>query len=172
MSNQQIQQQIVINAINNTQRGFAAVNRGLSNMQTQASKTDKLFKSLQANLIALAGFSVAVDLVKGLSKVSDSAVELDAKMALVSDTAEDAAETFKQLTEMSLKSGTALSDNITVFTRINKPIRAMGYAMKDSIAVAEALALSLRISGASYQEGASTTIQFSQAMASGVFHGP
>lgn len=171
MSTQQIRQQIVIDAVNNTTRGFSAVNNNLSRLSAQAERTNRFFERLRENLIGLVGFHVGVEVVKELSKMSDSAVEIDAKMQIVTDTTEDANAAFNELTAISLKTGTAVADNITLFTRINKPITAMGYSLKDSLTVTEALANSLRLSGASYQETSSTITQFSQAMASGVLRG-
>lgn len=117
------------------------------------------------------GINIATHLAGSLIKSSDAAVELDAKLKLVTDSTEDFNRAQSELVEISLESGSSLEANIILFTRMNKAIKSMGGTTETTLATTRALSQGLRISGASTQESASVIRQWSQAMSSGVLRG-
>jgi len=159
-----LKERIVIEAVDNTTRGFRSA-------QAKMNAFDRTLKRVQTTLLGFVGINIGIQLAKGLVRASDAAVELEAKLRLMTDGTEDFNTAQAELVKISKESGSALDSNIILFTRMNRAIQASGGTMQTTLGVTRALSQGLRISGASAQESASVVRQFSQAMASGVLRG-
>jgi tape measure domain-containing protein len=160
-----IRQRIVIDAVDNTSKGVRSAQKNASTLNTTLTR-------LRATLLGFVGISIGVDVIRGFSRLSDEAVELQAKLRLLTDTTKDYNEAFSTLADLSTRTGTSFEANVTLFNRLKLAFASTGSeAQSLALNVTEVLNNSLRISGASAQEAASTIRQFSQAMASGVLRG-
>jgi len=160
-----IRQRIVIDAVDNTAKGVKSAQRNASALETTLTR-------LRATLLGFVGISIGLDVIRGLGRISDEAVELTAKLRLLTDSTQDYNQAFSTLFDLSVKTGTAFEANVTLFNRLKLAFASTGSeAQNFALQVTEVLNNSLRISGASAQESASTIRQFSQAMASGVLRG-
>ncbi len=164
MANNNIRAQVIIGAKDNTTRGFRSV-------QKKLSKLDRLLARVQTTLLGFVGINIAVNLVRDLVGISDVAAELDAKMALVTTTLKDQTKAQEELRKISLDTGSSLEANTVLFTRLARPVRALGFELEETTKLTKLLAQGLRISGASQQESASVIRQMSQAFQSGVLRG-
>ena len=162
MANQK--ERIIIETVDNTTRGMRSA-------QNSLNAFDRTLRRVQTTMLGFVGINIAGNTILGLARLSDKAIELDAKLKIMTSSVKDFAFASKELTLLSRETGSALGENITLFTRINPALRAMGEETKTAIDLTRILAQSLRLSGASQQESASTVRQFSQAMASGVLRG-
>lgn len=160
----QIKQDIVIRAVDNTTRGFRSVEKNMTRME-------RFMRRVQTTLLGFVGINIAVNLVRDIVAISDVAVELDAKLALVTQTTEELTKAQAELTKVSLESGSSLEANTILFTRMARPVRALGFELEDTLRITKLVAQGLRISGASQQESASVIRQLSQAFQSGVLRG-
>ena len=157
-------ERIIIETVDNT-------TRGLRSAQNKLGKFERLVARVQTTLLGFVGINIGINLARGLITASDSAIELDAKLRLMTDSSEEFNEAQAALIEISKESGSSIEANTILFTRMNRSIKASGATMQDTLAVTRAISQGLRISGASAQESASVVRQFSQAMASGVLRG-
>lgn len=159
-----IKERIVIESVDNTTRGMRTA-------QNKLNAFDRTLKRVQTTLLGFVGINIATHMIRGLTRMSDSAVELDAKLRLMTDSTEDFNYAQSELVKLSLESGSSLEANTILFTRMNKAIKQMGGNTQTTLDTTRALSQGLRISGASTQESASVIRQWSQAMASGVLRG-
>lgn len=73
--------------------------------------------------------------------------------------------------DISQRTGTAFSDNASLFARSAASMREYGYSSQQVLDVTEAISTGLKLSGASTAEASSVITQFSQALAQGVLRG-
>ena len=73
--------------------------------------------------------------------------------------------------EISQRTGTAFSDNASLFARSAASMRDYGYSSQQVLDVTEAISTGLKLSGAGTAEASSVITQFSQALAQGVLRG-
>lgn len=159
-----IRERIIIESVDNTTRGMRSA-------QNKLNAFDRTLKRVQTTMLGFVGINMFVHLVQGVVRTSDAAVELDAKLKLMTESTEEYNYAQQELLKLSLESGSSLEANTVLFTRMVKPIKQMGGSTQTAIDTTRALSQALRISGASTQESASVIRQWSQAMASGVLRG-
>ena len=159
-----IKQNIVIGATDNTTRGMRSA-------QNKLTAFDRTLKRVQTTMLGFVGINIAAHLIQGLAQASDTAVELAAKVDLMTDSTEEFNLAQSDLLAISLESGSSLEANTILFTRMNKAIKALGGDTQETLDLTRLMSQGLRISGASAQESTSVVRQFSQAMASGVLRG-
>lgn len=159
-----IKERIIIESVDNTTRGMRSA-------QNKLNAFDRTLKRVQTTMLGFVGINIATHMIQSLTHMSDSAVELDAKLKLMTTSTEDYNYAQQELVKISLESGSSLEANTILFTRMNKSIKAMGGNTQTTLDTTRALSQGLRISGASAQESASVIRQYSQAMASGVLRG-
>lgn len=164
MASRDIRQRIIIIGEDKTKQALNSVERNVGGVK---SAVDRAITAISGFI----GLEWTFQGISGLKTMSDTALELDARLKLVTSSGEELNRVSNDLLAISLKTGTELKANTLLYTRIKKPLDDMGYGLSESTALTKSMALGLKISGASTAEAASTILQFSQAMASGVLRG-
>lgn len=126
---------------------------------------------LQAGVLAIAGAGIGVTSLGGLSRLSDGYAALDSRVKLVSTSLDDFKAAQEGVYRIALQNGQAAEANGSFYGSIARAVRNMGRDTGDALSVTEGLANSLKISRAAQQESASATLQFAQALRSGVLRG-
>lgn len=158
--------------IDQTQRTFRS--------QTQSLRTD--LDGLQARTAGVGGaitglfsrLAVQLGAVLSLGKlggIADEYNNLQARLKLASRNTEEFNAANEDVVSIATRARVPLSQTAELYTRIAASVKDLPVAQKDISGVTEAVALSLRISGASAAESSSAMLQFSQAIASGVLRG-
>ncbi|MFX0565591.1 phage tail tape measure protein [Kosakonia cowanii] len=106
-----------------------------------------------------------------LVQIADEWNSVNARLQQASASADDFATSQRQLMEISQRTGTAFSDNASLFARAAASMREYGYSSEEVLKITEAVSTGLKLSGASTQESSSVITQFSQALAQGVLRG-
>ncbi|EHB4541789.1 phage tail tape measure protein, partial [Escherichia coli] len=88
-----------------------------------------------------------------------------------SQSSDDFQASQRELMAISQRTGTAFSDNASLFARSAASMREYGYSSEVVLKVTEAISTGLKLSGASAAEASSVITQFSQALAQGVLRG-
>lgn len=104
-------------------------------------------------------------------QIADEWNSVNARLKQASSSADDFAASQRQLMEISQRTGTAFSDNASLFARSAASMREYGYSSEEVLKVTEAISTGLKLSGASASEASSVITQFSQALAQGVLRG-
>lgn len=106
-----------------------------------------------------------------LVQIADEWNSVNARLKQASSSADDFAASQRQLMEISQRTGTAFSDNASLFSRAAASMREYGYSSDEVLKITEAVSTGLKLSGANTQEASSVITQFSQALAQGVLRG-
>lgn len=155
--------------IEQTRRAIAA----LSAQQANSGKSSQpSMRSSLAENLTLAGVGAgAIASGAAYLQVTDSAKKMDAQLRLSTSSQKEFNDAQRALFELAQKNQAPLEGVVTLYGQLAPALAQMGRGQKDTIGVIDAVTKSLRISGATASETASTVLQFSQALGSGVLRG-
>lgn len=138
--------------------------RQLKNSTNELSSAFSSFKSIIASV-------AAVGLVKEYIKTSDAMSLLESRVKLVSQANENYKNTQKELVKIANENRVAYGSVGELYARLSPAMRTLNADTNTVVDITDAFSKSLLVSGASIEEAAGSTRQFSQAMASGVLRG-
>ena len=151
---------IILTATDKTQAAFNNALRNLDALTGAASRFNA----------ALASVGLGVSL-QAIGQMADDYASLQARLKLASRSAEEFAAANAAVQRIASASSAPLLETATLYTRIASSLKDTSVSQAEMVDTTEAVALSLRISGASAGEASSAMLQFSQAVASGVLRG-
>lgn len=162
---------ILITASDKTRTAFASAQNALRGM---ADGVERLRTRLSSSFVDVA--SIATSLggglsVKGIADMADEFASLQARLKLASRDMTEFTAANADLVRISAASAAPLAETATLYTRIASSVKDLNVSQSAIAGTTEAVALALRISGASSAEASSAMLQFSQAIASGVLRG-
>lgn len=155
-------------AMQNGGRQAAAASR--ETQRALADLTGQL-NSAKASAVGLAGAFAGAYATGHLISLADEWSSVNARLKQASKSTDDFKESQRALMEISQRTGTAFSDNASLFARSAASMREYGYSSEEVLKVTEAISTGLKLSGASTSEASSVITQFSQALAQGVLRG-
>lgn len=158
MATQQARIEIV--GDNKTRSAFAQVERDFGELEKTAGRLKPMLGALAA------GFSA-----RGVVQMADDYAGLQARLKLASRDMREFAAANQAVERIAAASQAPLLETATLYTRIAQSLKDTSVSQAEFVDTTEAVALSLRISGASAAESSSAMLQFSQAIASGVLRG-
>jgi tape measure domain-containing protein len=127
--------------------------------------------SLRSTLVGLfSGIAIGA-LAKQFIDLSDSMALLDARLKNTVGTGEDFVRAQQEIYRIAQANNIGLQEAATLYTKLNEPVKRLGGTTKETGAIVDAFAMSLRLGGASTAEASAATLQFAQAMASGKLSG-
>lgn len=106
-----------------------------------------------------------------LANITDQAKKMDAQLQLATETQDEYNRAQAETYRIAQENQAPLEDVVTLYSRLTPALRDVGRGQGDALKIIDAVTKSLRISGATAQETASTIQQFSQALGSGVLRG-
>lgn len=157
-----------LTAQDKTAAGFSSAKRNIEQLGRQADQMGAQFKSALGSLGLAVGGGYAV---KSLAAMADEFANLQARLKLASRDQNEFNAANADLVRISESALAPLSETATLYTRIAASVKDLDVSQRDVASTTEAVALALRISGASAAESSSAMLQFSQAIASGVLRG-
>lgn len=132
--------------------------------------TNKLTKSFDSLSATLGTIGVAA-LTREFIKIADEMSMLDARLKMVSSSTAEYVSQKKELLAISKETYSSISEITTLYTKLDPALKALGATTKDVNNITESFAKGLKLGGANTAEAASATLQFAQAMGSGVLRG-
>lgn len=148
-------------------RAAQGSNRQFAEMASGTFGLGSALRGMAAGLSIVALYQSAIKEIK----LADQMNLLDGRIKIATSSQTDYINSSKELVAISLRTGTSFEANATIFSRTNKAVEEMGYTAQTTTALTETMAQTMRISGASTGEAASTVRQLSQALSSGVLRG-
>lgn len=142
----------------------ASLGKSLADLQRKMS-------GMIAAATGIAGVTVGVSGIADLRRLSDEYLAVTARVKLASTSTDDFRSAQDGVFATALRNAQALEATGTLYARIAQSIRGMGKTSDDALRVVDAVAASLKISGATSAESSAALLQFSQAMAKGVLNG-
>ena len=114
---------------------------------------------------------VTVDAAKAIIDQADAVSLLNSRLRGAVSGADEFAAAQKGLFQLAQSNSVGLSETIQLYTRLSDPIKRLGGGMNEVIGVTNAFQKALQLGGVSAQEAASATLQFGQALGTGVLAG-
>ena len=167
--------QIIITAVDKTKAAFGTVKKSLFGISYDAKKAGSDLSGVGSSISGMftkLGLSfAALYNIRALGGILDDFSNLQARLKLASRSTEEYNAANEDLVRISTAAKVPISETATLYTRIAAAVKDLGVSQGDIAGTTEAMALALRLSGASAAESSSAMLQFSQAMASGVLRG-
>ncbi len=135
-----------------------------------AEVTDQINTAKSSALNMAGAFAGAFD-SGHLISLADEWNSVNARLKQATQSSDDFHASQRELMAISQRTGTAFSDNASLFARSAASMREYGYSSEEVLKVTEAISTGLKLSGASTAEASSVITQFSQALAQGVLRG-
>ncbi|MVW75395.1 tape measure protein [Pseudomonas xionganensis] len=120
---------------------------------------------------AAAGVAGAAAIAVQYASAVDPIKKMEAQLKLATESQEEFARAQAATFKIAQENQAPLEDVVTLYSRLTPALRDVGRGQGDAVKIIDAVTKSLRISGATAQETASTIQQFSQALGSGVLRG-
>lgn len=157
-----IAQQTLATRIRETRRELA----GMAGDQSRIGRSGGL---MNVAAVAGAGYS-AVNALRAYTDITDSAKKMDAQLRLVTSSQEEFNRAQADTFGIAQANQAPVEEIVSTYARLVPALDEIG-RKGDAAKVVDALTKALRINGSTTAESASTLLQFSQAMASGVLRG-
>ncbi|EHC5761631.1 phage tail tape measure protein [Escherichia coli] len=135
-----------------------------------AEVTDQI-NTAKSSALNMAGAFAGAFATGHLISLADEWNSVNARLKQASQSSDDFRVSQRELMAISQRTGTAFSDNASLFARSAASMREYGYSSEEVLKVTEAISTGLKLSGASTAEASSVITQFSQALAQGVLRG-
>ncbi|HFL9774897.1 TPA: phage tail tape measure protein [Escherichia coli] len=135
-----------------------------------AEVTDQI-NTAKSSALNMAGAFAGSFATGHLISLADEWNSVNARLKQASQSSDDFQASQRELMAISQRTGTAFSDNASLFARSAASMREYGYSSEEVLKVTEAISTGLKLSGASTAEASSVITQFSQALAQGVLRG-
>lgn len=156
--------QVFIRANDQTKGAFDSAARNMRGLQSDAAKLNQFVGRLG---VTLGGAFT----VRSIGQAADDFSNLQSRLKLASRSLEEFNAANSAVTRIAAAAQAPLLETATLYVRIASSLKDTSVSQAEMVDTTEAVALALRISGASSVEAASTMLQFSQAIASGVLRG-
>lgn len=124
-----------------------------------------------ASLKQLAAAVGVTVLVKEFIETADAAALMDSRLKLVTGSAGDFAQAKAQIYKIAQQNNLSLAAATELYTKMAEPVQRLGGSTKETAAITEAFAASMRLGGASAEAASGAAMQFAQAMGSGKLSG-
>lgn len=139
--------------------------------QRALAEVTSQINTAKASALEMAGAFAGAFATGHLISLADEWSSVNARLKQASQSSDDFTESQRALMDISQRTGTAFSDNASLFARSAASMREYGYSSQQVLDVTEAISTGLKLSGASTAEASSVITQFSQALAQGVLRG-
>lgn len=163
--------QILIRAKDETKTAFDSAARNMREMGDGIERLRSRLKSSFGDVASIATSIGAGLSVKSLAQMADEFSSLQARLKLASRDMVEFNAANADLIRISSSAQAPLAETATLYTRIAASVKDLGVSQSDIAGTTEAVALALKISGATAEEASSAMLQFSQSIASGVLRG-
>lgn len=139
--------------------------------QRALAEVTSQINTAKASALGMAGAFAGAFATGHLISLADEWSSVNARLKQASQSSDDFTESQRALMDISQRTGTAFSNNASLFARSAASMREYGYSSQQVLDVTEAISTGLKLSGASTAEASSVITQFSQALAQGVLRG-
>lgn len=155
----------------------AELNKLGDSTQKTSNHTNKLKESTNgltgafSTLKGIVASYIGLETIKEYAKTSDAMALLEARIRLVSDASFNYSKTQRTLIDIANTGRSAFESTGQLYVRLNSPIKDLGGNTQTTTNIVDAFSKTLLVSGAATQESTSATLQYAQAMGSGVLQG-
>jgi len=157
---------------------YRSMEAGSRRAQAAMRRQQQSLREFNANLEQVKSQAVSVGAVlatafaaQNVVRLADGWNEVNARLRQATSGQEDFRRTQAAIFELSQRTGTVYADNANLFAQSAASMREFGYSSEQVVAVTEALAAGLQLSGANAADSSSVIRQFTQGLSQGVLRG-
>ena len=166
--------QVDTSGLKEAQQEFKKTTKAGEETADAADKVGGRFKALDSAIGGvtkmLAGIGVTM-VAKQLAQMADTVTLMDARLKLAIGSGADYAKAQEDIYAIAQKNNMGLAETAELYTKLHEPVKLLGGGVKETSAITEAFALTMKVGGANAQAAASATLQFAQAMGKGSLSG-
>lgn len=149
---------------NRAASSFSKTRAGLESISTQ-------LQSLQNYAKAWIGASQLIGLTSSIVKIADEYIGLQSRLKLATTSQLEFNTANAALFAIAQQNGVPLKESLSLYSKLAPALRELGGTQAQTLTMTDLVGKSLRLSGAGAAESASTMLQLSQALGSGVLRG-
>jgi len=142
--------------------------KSLKSLETQAANITKTFQKMAIGLTAAFGSAI---IVKGITGATDAITSFNNKLATVTKNTTQQTAAFKELVEISKRTRTSMSGNVTAFQRFSLSLENLNKTTPQILKFTETFAKAGAVGGATAEEISNSAIQLGQGLAAGALRG-
>jgi tape measure domain-containing protein len=144
---------------------------GLRQLETRAGTLGEQFTRARNQVVAfLAAFELQRRVVQ-IVALADAWSQMEARLKLATAGSREFAVAQRELFATAQRLGVPIQELTTLYGRLAQIVRQLGGDQRQALAITEAVAQALRISGATAGQAQAALLQFGQALQSGVLRG-
>ncbi|MCR6661823.1 MAG: tape measure protein [Luteimonas sp.] len=151
--------------------GIKQIGDAASTADRDVQKLSSSAKAAVGSIAALASIRVAQQLGGSFLAAADRAGQLDARMKLATRSQDEYTYAMERSQSVARASYQSINQVAEIAIQSAGPMRQLGFSVRDTLDLTEALSLSLVVSAANQQKSAATIDQFAKAMQTGVLRG-
>jgi len=151
--------------------GLSNIGHAASRAERDVGRLNQTAKLAAGSIAALASISAIKQLAGSFLQAADRAGQLSARMQLATQSQREYNTVMERSKQIAHRSYQSIGQVAEIAIQAADPMRQLGYSIKDTMDLTEALSLSLVVSGANQQRAANAITQFSQAMQTGTLRG-
>jgi len=151
--------------------GLSNIGHAASRAERDVGRLNQTAKLAAGSIAALASISTIKQLAGSFLQAADRAGQLSARMQLATQSHQEYNTVMERSKQIAHRSYQSIGQVAEIAIQAADPMRQLGYSIKDTMDLTEALSLSLVVSGANQQRAANAITQFSQAMQTGTLRG-
>lgn len=158
-----------INTLNQYRQALDSVNA--STVRNNTSQIASIAKYALLSAVIYGTMTATLALAAATVKTADEYTSIQNRMKMYIKDTDELAKVNAQMAQFATENNVGLRETSTLFARLQPAMQKIGANTAAVTSVVDAFGKSMRIGGATAQEAASATLQFSQAMASGKLAG-
>lgn len=155
-------------------QGSDRAQRGMRKLGREADRTERSLKGVSGTVGSLRGLLTTLGAglaLRQLTRATDTYTSLHSQIRLVTDSQEELNEVFADLYQLANETRQGLDPTVNLYARMARATEELNLSHEQLLTLTKAINQSFIISGASAQEAAASTLQFSQGLASGTLRG-
>ncbi len=153
--------------ISGLERATKATNRASTAIEQGMSRASAAVKTFAAVYVA----DKAIDGAKKYLELADTSKTLEAQLKLATAQFGNQGVAMRQTREIAKETNSGLQETVSLYAKMLPAARDLGKGQDDAARATETFSKALKIGGADTNAAASATLQFGQALASGVLRG-
>ena len=151
--------------------GSRRVQAAMRRQQEGLREFNSRLEAVKSQAVSVGGVLAAAFAAQNVIRLADGWNQVSARLKQASDGSQDFKRNQEAIFDLSQRTGTAYADNANLFARSAASMREFGYSSRDVLAVTEALATGLQLSGADAADSSAVIRQFTQALGKGILNG-
>ena len=179
---QSLKLEIRLDANGNAKAYIAGTSQALETLSDNAQKSsqkvsdsfsriDNSIAGVRNQVLGLAGAYLSFNAVESIIKTADAYKSMQNQIKLVTETTNELYYVQQRVSDLSNATYSSMPANAKLLTAMQAPMKELGRTTDETIRFTETFNKALALTSPTYQESASTILQFVQAMGSGVLRG-